>query len=36
MIVLIIKNMANNTMYTVQELHTFLSSLNGTASKVPL
>ena len=24
MIVLIIKNTANNTMYTVQELHTFL------------
>ena len=28
---LVIKNTANNTMYTVQELHTFLQTFNGIA-----
>ena len=34
MIVLIIKNMANHTMYIVQEVHTFLQSFNLIAFKV--
>ena len=34
MLILITKNMANNTMYIVQELHTF--AFNGIAFKMSL
>ena len=33
---LVIKNTTNNTIYTMQELHTFLSTFNGITSKVSL
>ena len=30
----VIKNITNNTLYTMQELHTFLKTFNGIASIV--
>ena len=36
MTVLVTKNTANNTMYSVQEPHTFLQSFNGVLFKVLL
>ena len=34
MLMLIIKNMTNNTMYIVQELHTFSESFNGIIESI--
>ena len=34
--ILVIKNITNNTIYTLQELNTFLKTYNGIAFKVSL